>query len=243
MLIVKKFGGKLLSTKEKIFNVVDICEEDYKKGNDIILVLSAIGKKTDELIEEAINISEDFEKREMDMLLSTGEQMAVALVSMAFSKRHIPSISLNAFQVPIITDANYNDAKIIDIGTKRIKQEISKGNIVIVTGFQGIDKENNYTTLGRGGSDTTAVALAAKFNADRCEIYKDVEAIYDEDPKVNSEAMKYYEMTFDEMLTLANSGSKVLHNKSVEIAKKYNVPIYIKSMFTNRIGTVIKQNI
>lgn len=240
MLIVKKFGGKLLNTKERIFNVVNICKEDYEKGNDIILVLSAIGEKTDELIEEATNISENFEKREMDMLLTTGEQMAVALVSMAFSEKKLPSISLNAFQVPIITDSNYNDAEIIRIGTKRIKQELSNRKIVIVTGFQGIDKENNYTTFGRGGSDTTAVALAAKFNADKCEIYKDVDGVYDTDPKANVYAKKYDEIGFDEMLQLSNEGAKVLHNKSVEIARKYNVPIFIKSMFTNEIGTVIK---
>ncbi|MCI8833636.1 MAG: aspartate kinase [Clostridia bacterium] len=240
MLIVKKFGGKLLNTKERIFKVVNICKEDYEKGNDIILVLSAIGEKTDELIENATNICEDFEKREMDMLLVTGEQIAVSLVSMAFSKENIPAVSLNAFQIPIYTDSNYTDAEIVSIGTKRIKQELSKGNIVIVTGFQGIDKENNYTTLGRGGSDTTAVAIAAKFNADKCEIYKDVDGVYDTDPKANLYAKKYDEIGYDEMLNLSNSGAKVLHNKSVEIAKKCDVPIFIKSMFTNEIGTVIK---
>lgn len=240
MLIVKKFGGKLLSAKEGIFDIVDICNKDYKNGNDIILVLSAIGEKTDELIEEAYNISEKFEKRDMDMLISTGEQMAVALVSMAFTKKNIPSIPLNAFQVPIYTDSNYTDAKIIDIGTKRIKKELSKRKIVIVAGFQGIDKENNCTTLGRGGSDTTAVAIAAKFKADKCEIYKDVEAIYDTDPKINANAIKYDKISFDKMLDLANSGAQVLHNKCVEIAKEHDVPIFIKSMLTNKIGTVIK---
>ncbi len=241
MVIVKKFGGKLLNTKERIFNVVNICKEDYEKGNDIILVLSAIGDRTDELIENAKSInSEGIPKREMDMLLSTGEQTAVALVSMAFAKENIPTISLNAFQVPILTNSDYSDAQIVDIGTDRINKELSKRKIVIVTGFQGIDSENNLTTLGRGGSDTTAVAIAAKFEADSCEIYKDVDGVYNKDPKSNKEAIKYRKISFDEMLALSNSGAKVLHNKSVEIAREYDVPILIKSFFTNKTGTVIE---
>ncbi len=239
MLIVKKFGGKLLETKEKISKVVDICKEDYEKGHDIILVLSAMGKKTDELIGLANDINDDINKRELDMLLSTGEQMSVALVSMAFARENIPSISLNAFQVPIITDSNYNDSKIIYIGSDRINKELRKKNIVIVTGFQGIDKDNNLTTLGRGGSDTTAVALATKFNADKCEIYKDVDGVYNADPKIDKNAKKYNTLDFDEMLQLSNEGAKVLHNKSVEIAKKYNETIFIKSILTNEIGTII----
>lgn len=239
MLIVKKFGGKLLDTKEKIAKVVDICKEDYEKGNDIILVLSAIGNKTDELISQAEKIDRNINKRELDMLLSTGEQISVALISMAFCKENIPSVSLNAFQVPIITDSNYNDSKIISIGTERIKEELKNKNIVIVTGFQGIDKNNNLTTLGRGGSDTTAVALATKFHADKCEIYKDVDGIYSADPKTDATAKKYNELRFDDMLQLSNEGAKVLHNKSIEIAKKYNETILIKYIFTNEIGTVI----
>ena len=239
MLIVKKFGGKLLETNEKISKVVDICKEDYEKGNDIILVLSAMGKKTDELIESAIDINKNTNGRELDMLLATGEQMSVALVSMAFDKENIPSVSLNAFQVPIITDSNYNNSKIVHIGTERINKELKKRNIVIVTGFQGIDKDNNLTTLGRGGSDTTAVALATKFKADKCEIYKDVDGVYSADPKMDADAKRYDKLGFDEMLQLSNDGAKVLHNKSVEIAKKYNETIFIKSIFTNEIGTII----
>lgn len=239
MLIVKKFGGKLLDTKEKIFKVVDICREDYEQGNDIILVLSAIGTKTDELIESATEINREINKRELDMLLATGEQISVALVSMAFDKVNIPSISLNAFQVPIITDSNFTNSKIIRIGTERINKELKKRNIVIITGFQGIDKEGNLTTLGRGGSDTTAVAIATKFRADKCEIYKDVDGIYNIDPKFDTTAKKYNKLGFDEMLELSSEGSNVLHNKSIEIAKKYNKTILIKSIFTNEIGTII----
>ncbi len=239
MLIVKKFGGKLLDTNEKIFKIVDICKEDYEKGNDIILVLSAIGKKTDELIDSAKMLDSNINKRELDMLLATGEQTSVALVSMAFSSRNIPSVSLNAFQVPIVTDSNFNNSKIIHIGTERINKELSKKNIVIVTGFQGIDKDNNLTTLGRGGSDTTAVALATKFNADRCEIYKDVDGVYNADPKTDINAKKYNELGYDEMLKISNDGAKVLHNKSIEIAKKYNKTILLKSILTNEIGTII----
>lgn len=240
MVIVKKFGGKALSTKEGIYNAANICREDYVKGNDIILVLSARGDETDELIKEAENLSDNIEKREMDMLLATGEQQAVAYMGIAFSKMGIPAISLNAFQVPIYTDSNYGNANIIEIGTKRIKKELKNRKIVIITGFQGIDKENNLTTLGRGGSDTTAVAVAAKMDADKCEIYKDVDGVYSGDPKKDLNAVKFEKLEFDEMLKLSNSGAKILQNKSVEIAKKYVVPIFIKSIFTNKIGTVIE---
>jgi aspartate kinase len=239
MIIVKKFGGKALKTKEEIYNVANICKEDYLKGNDVILVLSARGDETDELINEAKYISDEFEQREMDMLISTGEQKSVAYMTFALNKINIPAVSLNAYQVPIYTDSNYGDAKISDIGTKRIKKELAKRKVVVITGFQGIDKENNLTTLGRGGSDTTAVAIAAKMKADKCEIYKDVDGVYSNDPKKDLKAIKYDKLQFDEMLRLSNSGAKILQNKSVEIARKNAVPIFIKSIFTNKIGTVI----
>ena len=242
MLIVKKFGGKSLETKEAIYNVAKICKEDYEKGNNIILVLSARGNDTDELIEEASKISDKFNKREMDMLLVTGEQKSVSIMSMVFTKLGIPAISLNAYQIPIYTDSNYCNAKIIDIGTKRIKKELSNNQIVIVAGFQGIDKNNNYTTLGRGGSDMTAVAIAAKLKADKCEIYKDVDAVYNNDPKVYSDATKFTTLKFNDMLQLSNSGAKILQNKSVELARDYKIPVYIKSIYTNKIGTVIGGN-
>ena len=239
MLIVKKFGGKALETKEGIFNTVKICSEDYNNGNDIILVLSARGNETDKLIKEMKEINEGVDERELDMLLATGEQKSVSVMASAFRKNGIPAISLNAFQVPIYTDSNYGNAKILDIGKKRIQKELSEKKIVIVTGFQGIDKNYNLTTLGRGGSDTTAVALAAKFNADKCEIYKDVDGVYNNDPKIDMYAKKFDRLEFDKMLELSNSGAKILQNKSIEIAKKYYVPIFIKSIFTNRVGTLI----
>ena len=239
MLIVKKFGGKSLETKDAIYNVAKICKEDYEKGNEIVLVLSARGKETDGLIEEANKISDKFEGREMDMLLVTGEQKSISIMSMAFSKIGIPSISLNAYQVPIHTDSNYCNANILDIGTKRIKKELALGKIVIIAGFQGIDKELNYTTLGRGGSDMTAVAIAAKMKADRCEIYKDVDAVYNNDPKTDESAIKYKKLEYNDMIKLSDSGAKILQNKSVRLARDYNIPIYIKSIFTNKIGTII----
>jgi len=173
--MVKKFGGTSVADKEKIFNVANRCIEDYKKGNKIVLVLSAMGKYTDELISLAKDINEVVPKREMDMLFTVGEQISVSLMAMAFDKLGIPAVSLNAFQVRMLTDSNYGDAKITKIETERIEKELSQNKIVIITGFQGVDKENNYTTLGRGGSDTTAVALAAALKADSCEIYTDVD--------------------------------------------------------------------
>lgn len=239
MTIVKKFGGKSLETKEAIYNVAKICKDDYEKGNNIILVLSARGNETDNLIKEAKSISNIYEKREMDMLLVTGEQKAIAIMCNAFCKLKVPAVSLNAYQIPIYTDSNFGSAKIKNIGTKRIKRELSMNKIVIIAGFQGIDKDNNYTTLGRGGSDLTAVAIAAKLKADKCEIYKDVDAVYSKDPKVDANAVKYNKLNFNEMLELSNTGAKILQDKSVEIAKENNVPIFIKSIFTNKVGTII----
>lgn len=175
MLMVKKFGGTSVADKEKIFNVANRCIEDYQKGNKIVLVLSAMGRHTDELIKLAEEINPDMPKREMDMLFTVGEQITVSLMAMAFSKLGIPAVSLNAFQVRMLTDNNYGDAKITKIETDRIEKELAQNKIVIVTGFQGIDENNNYTTLGRGGSDTTAAYLAAALKADSCEIYTDVD--------------------------------------------------------------------
>jgi len=190
MLMVKKFGGTSVADKEKIFNVANRCIEDYKKGNKIVVVLSAMGKHTDELISLANEISINVPKREMDMLFTVGEQITVSLMAMAFDKLGIPAVSLNAFQVRMLTNANYGDAEIIKIETERIQAELSKNKIVIVTGFQGIDENNNYTTLGRGGSDTTAVALASYLNADSCEIYTDVDGVYTADPRIVNDAIK-----------------------------------------------------
>ncbi len=233
MLMVKKFGGTSVADKEKIFNVVNKCIEDYKKGHKIVLVLSAMGKHTDELIGLANEISQNVPKREMDMLFTVGEQITVSLMAMAFDKLGIPAISLNAFQVRMLTNSNYGDATIEKIETERIEKELENGKIVIITGFQGIDKDNNYTTLGRGGSDTTAVALASALNADSCEIYTDVDGVYTADPRVVSSAKKIENISYDEMLEFSNLGAGVLHNKCVKIAKENNIKLIVRSSITN----------
>ncbi len=229
MLMVKKFGGTSVADKERIFNVATRCIEDYKEGNEIVLILSAMGKYTDELVSLANDINPNMPKREMDMLFTVGEQITVSLMAMAFDKLGIPAVSLNAFQVRMITNENYGDAKLLKIETERIKKELSEKKIVIITGFQGIDKDNNYTTLGRGGSDTTAVAVAAALNADSCEIYTDVDGIYTADPRIVKNAIKLDNISYDEMLEFSNLGAGVLHNKSVEIAKENNIKLIVRS--------------
>lgn len=229
MLMVKKFGGTSVANKEKIFNVANRCIEDYKRGNKIVLVLSAMGKHTDELVSLSHEISQNVPKREMDMLFTVGEQITVALMAMAFDKLGIPAISLNAFQVRMLTNDNYGDAEITKIETERIEKELSENKIVIVTGFQGIDKSNNYTTLGRGGSDTTAVALAAALKADSCEIYTDVDGVYTADPRIVKNAIKLENISYDEMLEFSNLGAGVLHNKCVKIAKENDIKLIVRS--------------
>ncbi len=229
MLMVKKFGGTSVADKEKIFNVANRCIEDYKKGNEIVLVLSAMGKHTDELVSLANEITSNIPKREMDMLFTVGEQITVSLMAMAFDKLGVPAVSLNAFQVRVLTNSNYGDAKILKIETERIKKELKERKIVIITGFQGIDENNNYTTLGRGGSDTTAVALAAALNAASCEIYTDVEGVFTADPRIVHNAIKLDNITYDEMLELSNLGAGVLHNKSVKMAKENNIKLIVRS--------------
>lgn len=241
MLIVKKFGGSSVANKERIFNVARRCIEDYKKGHDIIVVLSAMGDTTDELIEKAHDINPNASKREMDMLLTTGEQVSVALMAMAINSLGVPAVSLNAFQVSMHTTATYTNAKFKRIDSERIRTELENRKIVIVTGFQGINKFDDYTTLGRGGSDTTAVALAAALHADMCEIFTDVEGVYTADPRVVPNARKLPEITYDEMLELATLGAKVLHNRSVEMAKKYDVQLVVRSSLSEAEGTVVKE--
>lgn len=241
MLIVKKFGGTSVANKERIYNVANRCIEDYKKGNKVVVVLSAMGDTTDDLLAKAAEINEDAPKREMDMLLATGEQISVSLMAMAMAKLGVPAISLNAFQVPMHTTSRYSNARFKSIETDRINNELDQGKIVIVTGFQGIDKYENVTTLGRGGSDTTAVALAAVLNADACEIYTDVDGVYTADPRIVPNAKKLSEISYDEMLELATLGAQVLHNRSVEMAKKYNVPLVVRSSLTKAEGTVVKE--
>lgn len=241
MLIVKKFGGTSVANKERIFNVARRCIEDYQKGNDVVVVLSAMGKYTDELIAMAKDINEIPPKREMDMLFTIGEQMSVALMAMAMNKLGVPAISLNAFQVAMHTTSVYGNAKLKRIDSVRIRHELEARKIVIVTGFQGINKYDDYTTLGRGGSDTTAVALAAALNADRCEIYTDVDGVYTADPRMVKNARKLETVTYDEMLELATLGAGVLHNRSVELAKKYNVQMVVRSSLNTSEGTIVKE--
>ena len=243
MLIVKKFGGTSVANKERIFNVASRCIEDYKNGNDVVVVLSAMGKQTDVLLAQARDINPNPSKREMDMLLTVGEQTSVALMAMAMDALGVPAVSLNAFQVAMHTTSAYGNARIKRIDTERIKNELDSRKIVIVTGFQGIDKSDNYTTLGRGGSDTTAVALAAALKADACEIYTDVDGIYTADPRYVKNARKLEEITYDEMLDLASLGAGVLHNRSVEMAKKYGVQLVVRSSLNTSEGTVVKEEV
>lgn len=241
MLIVKKFGGTSLANKERIFNVAKRCIADYQKGHDVVVVLSAMGKYTDELIEKARDINPNPPKREMDMLFTIGEQMSVSLMAMAMSQLGVRAISLNAFQVAMHTTSTHGNARLKRIDTERIRRELDDRKIVIVTGFQGINKYDDYTTLGRGGSDTTAVALAAALHADACEIFTDVDGVYTADPRLVPTAKKLKAITYDEMLDLATLGAGVLHNRSVEMAKKYGVQLVVRSSLNESEGTVVKE--
>lgn len=243
MLIVKKFGGSSVADRERIYNVARRCIEDYQKGNDVVVVLSAMGKTTDKLIAMAKDINPNPSRRELDMLLATGEQTSVALMSMAMAALGVPSVSLNAFQVVMHTSSSYGNARFKKIDTERIRHELDGRKIVIITGFQGVNKYDDITTLGRGGSDTTAVALAAALKADACEIYTDVEGVYTADPRVVPGAKKLQEITYDEMLELATLGAKVLHNRSVEIAKKYGVQLVVRSSLNEAEGTIVKEEV
>lgn len=241
MLIVKKFGGSSVSNRDRIFNVARRCIEDYKKGHDIVVVLSAMGDTTDELLELAKSVNPEGSKREMDMLLTTGEQVSVSLMAMAMQALGVPAISLNAFQVKMNCTSRYSNARFKRIDTERIENELEAKKIVIVTGFQGVNKYDDYATLGRGGSDTTAVALAAALHADKCEIYTDVDGVFTADPRVVPNARKIEEITYDEMLELATSGAKVLHSRSVELAKKYGVQMVVRSSLNETEGTTVKE--
>jgi len=241
MLIVKKFGGSSVANKERIFNVARRCVEDYKKGHDVVVVLSAMGKTTDELIAMAKNINPNASKRELDMLLTTGEQVSVSLMAMAMQAMDVSAVSLNAFQVAMNCTSRYGNARFKRIDSERIMNELDARKIVIVTGFQGVNKHGDYATLGRGGSDTTAVALAAALHADKCEIYTDVDGVFTADPRVVPDARKIEEITYDEMLELATSGAKVLHSRSVELAKKYGVQMVVRSSLNESEGTTVKE--
>ena len=240
MLIVKKFGGTSVADKDRIFNVAKRCIRDYEAGNDVVVVLSAMGKYTDELIAKAKDINPNPPKREMDMLFTIGEQMSVSLMAMAMAQLGVRAVSLNAFQVPMRTTSAYGNARLKKIDTERIRRELDDRKIVIVTGFQGVNKYYDYTTLGRGGSDTTAVALAAVLHADACEIYTDVDGVYTADPRLVPTARKLESISYDEMLDLAALGAGVLHSRSVELAKKYGVQLVVRSSLNESEGTIVK---
>lgn len=241
MLIVKKFGGSSVANKERVYNVAERILEDYNKGHKVVVVLSAQGDTTDELIKKAKEITPNPSRREMDMILTTGEQQSVSLMAMALHNLGYPAISLNAFQVKMHTTSVYSNARLKRIDAERINAELEKNNIVLVTGFQGVNKYEDITTLGRGGSDTTAVALAAALNADKCEIFTDVDGVYTADPRIVEDAVKLDEITYDEMLELASLGAKVLHNRSVELAKKYGVELVVRSSLTKAEGTIVRE--
>jgi aspartate kinase len=243
MLIVQKYGGSSVANAERVFNVAKRIMRTRMEGNDVVVVLSAQGKTTDGLIAKAKEINAKPSRREMDMLLSTGEQQSVALMAMAISAIGGRAVSLNAAQVGIETTSTYSNARIRHINTERIENELDEGSIVLVTGFQGVNAIGDTTTLGRGGSDTSAVALAAALNADMCEIYTDVEGVYTADPRVVPDAVKLDEISYDEMLELASLGAKVLHSRSVEVAKKYNVKLVVRSSMSEAEGTEVKEDV
>ncbi|HHT9111612.1 MAG TPA: aspartate kinase [Candidatus Brocadiaceae bacterium] len=238
-LIVQKFGGTSVANAERIKAAAKRIVETYKAGNKVIVVVSARGQTTDELIDLAHEITDNPSTREMDMLMSTGEQISIALVAMAIHALGYPAVSFTGGQVGIVTDSYHTKARIKDINAHRIQKELDKGTIVIVAGFQGIDADENITTLGRGGSDTTAVALAAIMKADRCDIFTDVDGIYTADPRKVPYARKLDRVSYDEILELASLGAQVMHSRSIEFAKKYNVPLYVRSSFNDKEGTLI----
>jgi aspartate kinase len=240
-LVVQKFGGSSVANTERIRNVAGIIADTYKAGDNVVVVLSAQGDTTDDLIEKAAELNPNPSKREMDMLLSTGEQISVALCAMTLEGMGLPVVSLTGWQAGVRTNSAYGNARIKRVIDERVLTELDKRNIVIVTGFQGINKYDDITTLGRGGSDTSAVALAAALHADLCQIYTDVDGVYTADPRSVTGAMKLEEITYDEMLELASLGAQVLHNRSVELAKQYGVNLEVISSFTKQPGTKVKE--
>ena len=240
-LIVQKFGGSSVADANKLRNVARIITDTYQRGNDVVVVLSAQGDTTDDLIEKAKELNPHASKREMDMLLSTGEQISISLCAMCIESMGYQAISLTGWQAGMLTDSSYSNARIKRVRTERIQKELDKRRIVLVAGFQGINKYDDITTLGRGGSDTSAVALAAALHADLCQIYTDVDGVYTADPRSVTGAKKLEEITFDEMLELASLGAQVLHNRSVEMAKRYNVNLEVLSSFSGNPGTKVKE--
>ncbi len=240
-LIVQKFGGSSVANAERVFNVASIVTDTYKQGNDVVVVVSAQGDTTDDLIEKANEINPHASKREMDMLLASGEQISISLLAMAIEKLGYPVVSLLGWQAGFQTSSAYTKARIKRVVPERIRKELDKKNIVVVAGFQGLNKYDDLTTLGRGGSDTSAVALAAAMHADLCQIFTDVKGVYTADPRKVENARKLEEISYDEMLELATLGAQVLNNRSVEMAKKYNIELEVLSSLEREPGTIVKE--
>lgn len=243
MLIVQKFGGSSVADAERIFCVAERVVNTHRQGNEVVVVVSAQGDTTDDLIEKAQEINPNASKREMDMLLSAGEQISIALLAMAIEKLGCPVISLLGWQAGFMTNSTYSAARIKTVNSERIRAELDKKKIVIVAGFQGLNKYDDITTLGRGGSDTSAVAIAAAMRADLCQIYTDVEGVYTADPRKVPSAKKLEEITYDEMLELASLGAQVLNNRSVEMAKKYSIELEVLSSIVDAPGTKVKETV
>ncbi|MEG1069588.1 MAG: aspartate kinase [Ruthenibacterium sp.] len=240
-LIVQKFGGSSVRDRDHLFNVARIVASKHSEGNDIVVVVSAQGDTTDDLIAKAGEITHDPSQREMDMLLATGEQISIALLAITLGEIGCPAISLTGWQAGFHTDRTYSRARIKKLDTERIESELSKNRVVVVAGFQGLNRYDDITTLGRGGSDTSAVAIAAALHAELCQIYTDVDGVYTADPRVVPRTRKLDEITFDEMLELASLGAQVLNSRSVELAKKYAVNLEVRSSLTNVPGTIVKE--
>jgi len=241
--IVQKYGGSSVADPERIMNVAKRVVSYKKKRYDLVVVVSALGDTTDELVELAHRITDDPPEREMDMLISTGEQVSVSLLAMAIDKLGYEAISFTGAQVGIITDSSFTKAKILDINTKRILEELKKGKIVIVAGFQGVNLNQDITTLGRGGSDMTAVALSKVLSAKMCEIYTDVDGVYTADPRIIPNARKLPRISYNEMLEMASLGAKVMQARSIECAKKFNIKIHVRSSFNHKEGTIISEEV
>ena len=240
-LIVQKFGGSSVADKDRVMNVASIVADTYKKGNDVIVVVSAQGDTTDDLIAKYKEIDENASNREKDMLLAAGEQISISLLAMALHKLGCPAISLLGWQAGFATSSSHTTARIKKVDTTRLKAEIAKKQIVVVAGFQGLNKYDDITTLGRGGSDTSAVAIAAAMHADLCQIFTDVEGVYTADPRKVPAAQKLEEISYDEMLELASLGAQVLNNRSVELAKKFGIELEVLSSLTHKPGTIVKE--
>ena len=240
-LIVQKFGGSSVANAERVAHVAGIIADTYRRGNQVVVVVSAQGKTTDHLIAQAEEVNPHPSKRELDALRATGELASMALTAMALERLDVPAISLSGWQAGVHTDSTHGAARVSRIDTERLRNELDKGNIVIVAGFQGVDRNDDITTLGRGGSDTSAVALAAALGADLCQIFTDVDGVYTADPRIVPNAIKIDAITYDEMLELASLGANVLHNRSVEMAKKYNVNLEVLSSMTGAEGTIVKE--